>query len=175
MTSLLRDSHRSLVVVGVLFLIAAWLAGPGARAVGARRYVAPLVRQRVWAYAGLALVTLVLLVAGEVADFTRFLLVAVLVALLALWIEVMRALTIREYPDASGAATLTEARERLSAWWDAARERSTQPKPAAAAAPSAAPSGDVTSQLASLAQLHASGELTDDEYASAKTRVLSGG
>lgn len=171
LTSLLRDSHRSLIVLGVLFVIAAWLAGPGARAVGARRYIAPLVRERVWAYAALALVALVLLLVGEVADFTRFFLVAVVVALLAIWIEVMRALTIREFPDASGAATLAETRARLSAWWDASRDRSTQPKTAAAAAPS----GDVTSQLASLAQLHASGELTDDEYAAAKARVLAGG
>jgi hypothetical protein len=31
----------------------------------------------------------------------------------------------------------------------------------------------VTSRLAALSELHASGELTDEEYASAKARVLA--
>jgi hypothetical protein len=35
--------------------------------------------------------------------------------------------------------------------------------------------GDLSAQLASLADLHARGELTDEEYASAKSRVLAGG
>jgi Short C-terminal domain len=174
LTELLRDSHRSLVVVGLLFLIASWLAGPSARAVGARRYVAPLLRERVWAYAGLALVALVLLVVGDVADFTRFLMVAVVVALLAIWIEVMRALTIREYPDASGAASFAEARARLGAWWEEARERATQPRATTATASPAA-AADLTSTLATLADLHARGELTEEEYAAAKARVLAGG
>jgi Short C-terminal domain len=170
LTSLLRDSYRSLIIVGVLFLVAAWIAGPARRAVGARRFLAPLVRERVWAYAGLAVVGLILLVAGEVADFTRFLLVLVLIALVAVWIEITRRQTLLEFPGASGTATLDEARERLSAWWDSMRERAKQPQPAAAPTAGA----DLSSTLASLADLHARGELTDEEYSAAKARVLAG-
>jgi len=172
LTELLRGSYRSLVGVGVLFLVAAWLAGPGPRAVGARRFLAPAVRERVWAYAGLAVVALLLLVAGDVADFVRFLLLLVLVALGAVWIEVTRSQTRHEFPDASGSAVLDEARTRLASWWETMRERATQARPAAVAP---AAGTDLTSTLATLADLHARGELTDEEYAAAKARVLAGG
>ncbi len=43
-------------------------------------------------------------------------------------------------------------------------------------APAPAPAGtDVTSQLNQLAQLHASGVLSDEEFATAKQKVLAGG
>ncbi len=43
-------------------------------------------------------------------------------------------------------------------------------------APAPAPAGtDLTSQLNQLAQLHASGVLTDEEFAAAKQKVLAGG
>ena len=173
LTQLLRDSFRSFIAIGVLFLVAAWLAGPGPRAVGARRFLAPAVRERVWAYAGLVVVALVLLVAGGVMDFTRFLLLLVLVALGAVWIEVTRSQTRHEFPDASGTAVLDEARTRLSSWWSSARERAAQPRPAAVS-PAAAGGSDLTSTLATLADLHTRGELTDEEYATAKARVLAG-
>ena len=66
LTWLLRDSFRIFVVIGIVFLVAAWLAGPSARAVGARRFLAPAVRNRIWAYAGLAVLGLILLVVGGV-------------------------------------------------------------------------------------------------------------
>ncbi len=127
-------------------------------------------RERVWAYPGLAVVAVILLVVGEVGDFVRFLTVLILVALGAAWIEVTRRQTAHEFPDASGAAVLGEARTRLSSWWDAARDRAAQPRQ------TAAPAGgsDLTSTLATLADLHARGELTDDEYSAAKARVLGG-
>jgi hypothetical protein len=58
----------------------------------------------------------------------------------------------------------------MSEWWDSRRAAS-----AAKAAPVAAPAAsDVAGRLASLAELHTAGELTDEEYASAKARVLAG-
>lgn len=51
------------------------------------------------------------------------------------------------------------------------------PAPAAAPAPAPAapPANDLTTQLNQLAQLHASGVLTDQEFAEAKQKLLSGG
>lgn len=47
------------------------------------------------------------------------------------------------------------------------------PPPAAAPAPPAAPAvSDSTAELERLAQLHASGVLTDDEFSAAKAKVL---
>jgi len=158
LTDLMRGSFRWMIVIGILFLIAAWLAGPGRRAVAARRSIAPAFRNRVWAYAGLAIVTLFLLLNGQVSDFARFLFVAILVALGATWIELTRRQTLLEFPDDGGPTMVADARDRVSGWLE---ER----KPGSA---------DVTTQLANLAELHTRGELTDEEYASAKARLLSG-
>jgi len=51
-----------------------------------------------------------------------------------------------------------------------------QPQPAPAAAPAAASSAgsDTVSRLQELANLHASGVLSDDEFAAAKKKVLAG-
>ena len=45
----------------------------------------------------------------------------------------------------------------------------------AAAAPVAAPANDLLSQLNQLAQLHATGVLSDSEFAAAKQKLLSAG
>jgi hypothetical protein len=167
-TELMRGSFRWLIVTGILFLVAAWLAGSGRRATAARRSLAPAVRDRTWAYLGLAVVALILLVTSPVSDFNRFLVIAVLVALGAAWIEVTRRQTKREFPGASAGAVLADAQTRVSGWWKAMRARSLAPRPPAA------PAADLTARLASLADLHVRGELTDAEYAAAKARVLAG-
>ena len=167
LTDLMRGSFRALIVVGVLFVVASWLAGPGRRALATRRWVAPGLRVRVWAYGALAIVALVLLLTGQVSDFARFLFVALVAVLGATWIELMRRQTLHEFPDSDGPALIADARTRLSDWWDDRR--------AATATPTAPPPfTDVTASLAALADLHARGELTDAEYASAKARVLGG-
>jgi hypothetical protein len=172
LTELLRSSFRGLVLVGVLLLVGAWLAGPGRRAVEGRRLLAPLVRERVWAYAALAVLALILLLTGPVGDFARYLFLVMLVALGVLWIEWMRRLTILEYPDASAPELFADARERVTAWWEGQRARSAaRAAPPAAAAP---PGADVTARLTGLAELHSRGALSDDEFASAKARVLAG-
>jgi len=60
------------------------------------------------------------------------------------------------------------ARSSVSGWFDARRERSAQ------AAAAATPAADMPTRLQQLATLHASGALTDEEYAAAKAQVLSG-
>ncbi len=165
LTDLMRGSFRWMIIVGILFVVVAWLAGPGRRAVSARRSLAPAFRNRVWAYVGLAIVALILLLTGQVSDFTRFLFVAVLVALGATWIELTRRQTLREFPDAAGPTLIADARSRVTGWLE---ERRARPE-------AAGPDVDVPARLVSLADLHARGELTDEEYASAKARVLAGG
>ncbi len=168
LSELLRTSYRWLVVGGVLFLVAAWLAGPGRRAVAARRILAPALRPRVWAYAALALLALVLLFTGPAGDFARYLFVLAFVALAVAWIELMRTQALGEFPDASAPDLFADAKSRVTGWWEAGRARVSEP----AKAPG---SEDIASRLASLADLHARGELSDEEFASAKTRVLEGG
>ncbi|MBM2824096.1 MAG: hypothetical protein HW413_2842 [Thermoleophilia bacterium] len=163
LTDLMRGSFRWMIIVGILFLIAAWLAGPGRRALAVRRSIAPGFRSRVWVYVGLAIVTLFLLLNGQVSDFTRFLFVAILVALGATWIELTRRQTMLEFPDSGAPTMITDARSRVSDWLD--ERRASTPR---------AQDADVTAQLANLSDLHTRGELSDEEYASAKARVLAG-
>jgi hypothetical protein len=167
LTDLMRGSFRVLIVVGVLFVVASWLAGSGRRALATRRWLALGLRERVWAYGALGIVALVLLLTGQVSDFARFLFVALVVALGATWIELMRRQTMHEFPDSDGPALVADARTRLGEWWDDRR-------PAPATPTAAPPVTDVTASLSALADLHARGELTDAEYASAKARVLGG-
>lgn len=171
LTDLMRGSFRLMVVVGILFLVAAWLAGPGRRAFGARGWLAPVMQNRVWAYVALAVVGLLLLIRSDVADFSRLLVVAILVGLGALWIELMRRQTAAEYPNAEGSTLVTDTRIRMTDWWEARRTASEAKRASPAAAPVAT---DLSARLASLAELHRSGALTDEEYASAKARVLAG-
>ncbi len=168
LTDLMRASFRWMVVVGVLFVIASWLAGPGRKAVATRHALAPALRERVWPYVALAVAALILLVTSPVNDFARLLVIALLVALGAVWIELTRTQTMREFPDAQGAVLLDDTRARVESWWDARRA------PAETAATPVAAT-DVTAQLAGLADLHTRGELSDSEFAAAKARVLAGG
>jgi hypothetical protein len=165
LTDLMRTSFRWLVVVGILFVVAAWLAGPGRRAIAMRHTLAPAFRGRAWAYAVLALVALVLLYTSPVADLARLLVIVVLIALGALWIELTRAQTMREFPEGTGPTLLDDTRTRVESWRDARR---------APAEPPAAAPANVTAQLASLADMHARGALSDAEYTAAKARVIAG-
>ena len=166
LTDLMRGSFRLMIVVGILFVIAAWLAGPGRRAITARASLAPALQNRVWAYVVLAIVALLMLFRTEVLDFSRLLVVILLGALGATWIELTRRQTLAEFPDAEGSTLVADTRARMTGWWESRRSASD--------APTAAPAADLSTRLASLADLHAKGELTDAEYAAAKAQVLAG-
>jgi hypothetical protein len=175
LTELMRGSFRLMVVVGLLFVVAAWLAGPGRRSFTARGWLAPALQNRAWAYAALGVVSLVMLFTASVLDFTRLLVVALIAALGATWIEVTRRQTVREFPDAGGTAFLSDTWDRITTWWDEQRAAAREPKAAPATVVAApAPATDVASRLTALAELHTKGDLTDEEYASAKARVLGG-
>jgi hypothetical protein len=59
---------------------------------------------------------------------------------------------------------VADARNRVTDWLEDRRAGSAASKPTV----------DVSAQLANLSELHTSGELSDEEYASAKARLLSG-
>jgi hypothetical protein len=164
-TELLRGSFRLQVVLGLFFLLAAWIAGAGPRAVGVRRGLAPVLRDRRYAYGALAVFALVVLLSGRVDDFASVLAELVVIGLLAAWIEWMRGQTMREFPEAEP-ISLATAWERLS---ESLRAR--QPAPAAGGRGGEV---DLIARLERLADLHARGELTDEEYAAAKAQVLEG-
>ena len=166
LTELLRGSFRLQIVLGLFFLLAAWVAGPGPRAVAFRRGLAPYLRQRRYAYGVLGVAALVVLLTGQVGDFARLLGELVVIGLLAGWIEWLRRQTLAEFPDATAPAGLQDSWTRLSEWF---RDRQ-----AVAATRGSGRPVDLTSGLKELAELHASGALTDEEYAAAKARMIAG-
>jgi hypothetical protein len=188
LTVLLRSSLWWLIAVGALIVVATWVAGPGRTAIAVRRVLAPLVRERRYAYAGLAVVAVVLLATGPVDNAIGLFVLLILLGLLAAWIELTRAQTIREFPGAELAAPtfFGDTRGRVAEWLESRRVAAAStsrraPEPSQPSQPSQVPqppqppqANDVTTRLEHLADLHARGELTDLEYASAKARVLAG-
>jgi len=118
----------------------------------------------VWGYGVLAVVVLFLLFNTAVLDFARLFVLILLAALGAAWIELARRQTLAEFPDASS-TFIADTRARMSSWWESRRAPS-------AAEPVAPAADDVAARLASLAQLHSAGELTDEEFTAAKAQVL---
>ena len=116
-----------MIPTGILFLVAAWLAGPSPRASGIREAFAFWLRGRVWPYVALAFIAVDLLWTSPVTDFSRLLVIAVLVGLGALWIELMRRQTMREFPDAEAPTFLSDARAWLSEWWEELRASARPP------------------------------------------------
>jgi predicted anti-sigma-YlaC factor YlaD len=172
-TELLRSSFRWQIVVGVLMVVATWLAGPRHSALATRHALAPFLRVRMYPYIALAVVALVLFATGPVADFARILFVLVVLALLAAGIEVLRRQTLLEFPEEESLAlSLAGTRARLTGWLETRRvEHPVHSRPPTASPPRS----DLSAQLMELADLHGRGALTDEEYAAAKARVLAGG
>ena len=170
-TAMLRSSLYWQIVVGALLVGAAWLAGRSRYAFTARSATAPVLRERAYPYVAVGVVALVLLVSAREQDFARLLFVVVIVGLLVGGVEALRAQTLREFPDSAGAISLGDARDRVAKW--VSEQRAGWPAPRPQREIGAAPT-DLTSRLQALAELHRSGDLTDEEYATAKARVLAG-
>jgi hypothetical protein len=178
-TELMRTSYHWMIILGVLVVVGAFFAGPGRRALEMRGWLAPVLRERVWAYGALAVIALLLVTLSPTLDFVRFLWILMVLVLCAFWIETMRRRTLHEYPDATTPAFIGDARARLSSWWTEGRasiagSRAPAPAAAPAPAPAAAQATDLQARLAGLADLHTRGELTDEEFTAAKARVLAG-
>jgi len=99
LTSLLRDGGLTLVGLGVIVLVAAWLAGSSARAVGARAALAPYLARPEIAYGSAAALFLLLLWWQPTVQTTRVPLMVGAALVLALGVELLRRQTAREVPN----------------------------------------------------------------------------
>jgi hypothetical protein len=168
LTDQLRSSFRWQVVVGVLLVAAAWLVGPRRSALETRRVIAPFFRERLYPYAAVGALAVFLLLTGPAKDFARLLYVTAFLVVLAVGIELIRRQALHDFPAVGMPDFVGDVRTRVGAWLEARR-------PAAPAPPPAMPAAvDLTTRLTQLAELHARGDLTDEEYALAKARVLAG-
>ena len=99
-TGLLRDGGLTLMGIGVLLLVAVWIAGPSRYATGSRKWLAPHIARPELAFGGAAALLALLVWWGPTAQTQRWQLILVTAVVLALGVEVLRRQTAAEFPDA---------------------------------------------------------------------------
>ncbi len=199
-TSLMVSIATTVIVVGVLFAAAGWLASPTGAARSARRYMAPALRQyAAFVYTGLALVVCLYFLTGPTQGLRTFLTTLIVAGMAAFGIHELRKQTAEEFPDASYGDLFGGTRDRVvSAVKDAniservgeqtsrlrlpelrrreADERPVPPPAPGEGAPTAAmPLSAEDARLAQLEKLGAlrdKGILTEEEFCAEKARLL---
>lgn len=200
-TSLMTSIATTVIVVGVLFLLAGWLASPtnGARAV--RRFLAPTLRlHAAYVYAGLVIVVGFYFLTGPTQGLRAFLTTLIVAGMAAFGIHELRKQTEEEYPEASydevfgrtrdkvvGAVREANIPERVGEQASKLRlperRRPGGGEGGREAAPAEAPTAtlpvsDEEARIARLERLGAlreKGVLTEEEFAAEKARLLGGG
>jgi hypothetical protein len=98
-TALLRDGALTLMGIGVLLVVAAWIAGPSRYATGTRKWLAPYIARPELAFGGAAALLALLVWWGPTAQTQRWQLILVIAVVLALGVEVLRRQTAKEFPE----------------------------------------------------------------------------
>lgn len=159
-TSLLKEVATATLIYGVVIVFCAWLAGPTGWAVGARRGLAPYLREPRYAWGAFAVIVLILLAWAPTPAFRLVIPALILIGLLALGVEALRRQTMREFPDADH----HEATERMREWFSGLfRRRGAATTPADAR----------LDELERLGRMRDSGVLDPAEYETEKARVLA--
>jgi hypothetical protein len=154
LTSLLRDGGLTLVGLGVIVLVAVWLAGTSARSVAARRGLAPYLARPEIAYGVAAGLFLLLLWWSPTVQTTRVQLMVVAALVLALGVELLRRQTAREVPNPPPPDLAGSVRGVV----DRARMRTSEQ--------------DRLAALDQLGRLREQGVLTDEEFAAEKALLV---
>jgi hypothetical protein len=159
-TSLLKQVATATLIYGIVIVFAAWLAGPTAWAVGARRGLAPYLREPRFAWGAFAVIVLVLLAWAPTPAFRLVIPAVILIGLLAAGVEALRRQTMREFPDAD----FQHSNERLRKWVSGLGRR---------ARGGATPAETRLDELERLGRMRDSGLLDASEYTTEKARILS--
>ena len=195
-TSLMTSIATTVIVVGVLFGIAGWLASPTGSAQATRRYLAPALREYpAYVYAGLAVLVGIYFLSAPTQNLRSFLTTLAVAGLTAFGIHELRKQAQEEYPDVtyddlfgktkdrvvgavkSGGANIGERASKLKL--PEVRRPDGDGGDGGAAATAAreslrGPRGRRASSGSSgSATLHEKGVLTDEEFAAEKARLLN--
>jgi hypothetical protein len=157
LTDLLRGAGWSAIIAALVALVGIWLSGPRPRATSARHALAPYLRRPEVAYGTLVVGYLLLLWWRPTPQFGFLLTVVVWFVLALVGLEALRRQTAREFPDAEP-RHLSEAFRPLV---DRLEERRR--------------TDSATGELERLAELRRQGLLDEDEFKSAKARLLGTG
>ncbi len=187
---------KTVIVVGILFLAAGWLASPTSGARATRRYMAPTLRLHpAYVYTGLALVVCFYFLTGPTQGLRTFLTTLIVAGMAAFGIHELRRQTEEEFPEATYDEIFGGTRDKVvSAVKDsnigervgeqASRLRLPEMKrPGGEESGGEAPTRTMPAgeddvrleRLERLGSLRDKGILTDEEFAAEKARLLGGG
>jgi len=188
-TSLMTSIATTVIIIGVLFGVAGWLASPTGPARSTRRAIAPPLREYpAYVYAGLAILVGIYFLSAPTQNLRSFLTTLAIAGLAAFGIHELRKQTAEEFPDASYGDVVGRTKDKVvGAVKDAnLGERASKlrlpemRKPngegGSEAATATLPVDDEDARLERLerlASMHEKGILTDEEFATEKQRVLS--
>jgi hypothetical protein len=187
-TSLMVSIATTVIVIGVLFAIAGWLASPTGPARKVREVIAPALRDFMpYVYTGLAILVGIYFLSSATQGLRSLLTTLVIAGMAAFGLHELRRQTAEEFPDASFEGTFGGTRDKVV---DAVKganigERASKlrlpevrrpERSDAAEAPTqtmaAGTEESRLAQLERLGSLREKGILTDEEFAAEKKRVL---
>ncbi len=113
-TSLMVSIATSVIVIGLLFAAAGWLASPHPSSRTTRRVIAPALRDYApWVYAGLAILVSIYFLSASVQSMRSFLTTLIVALMAAAWIHELRKQCIEEFPEAKFSDTFDGPRDRV--------------------------------------------------------------
>jgi hypothetical protein len=198
-TSLMVSIATTVIIAGILLLIAGWLASPTRSANVTRRYLAPTLRlHTAYVYAGLAILVGFYFLTGPSQGLRSFVTTLLIAAMAAFGIHELRKQTEEEFPDASYDDVFGRTKDKVvTAVKDAniservgeqasklrlpERRRPGGPEsegPGTEAPTAALPVSEEDARLERLERLGSlreKGILTEEEFAAEKARLLGGG
>lgn len=191
-TSLMVSIATTVIVIGLLFALAGWLASPTGSARAVRRVIAPVLRHHaVYVYTALALLVCFYFLTGPTQGLRSLLTTLVVAGMAAFGIHELRKQTAEEFPDAEYGEVFGQTRDKVvnavkganigeRVGEQASKLRRPEVRPEggdAGEAPTATLSDEDArlERLERLASLREKGILTEEEFAAEKARLLGGG
>jgi Short C-terminal domain len=185
-TSLMVSIATTVIVFGVLFVLAGWLGSPTGSARQSRRFMAPFLRDYApYVYTGLAVLVCFWFLTASVQNLRSFLTTLIVAGFVAFGIHELRRQSEEEFPDAAIGDHFGGARDRVVGAVKSANigERVSEgasklrlPERRGGGAEAAADGEEARLRnLERLAELHGKGVLTDEEFAAEKARLLGNG
>lgn len=194
-TSLMVSIATTVIVVGILFGIAGWLASPTSPARTLRRYMAPTLRLHIaYVYTGLAIIVCFYFLTGPTQGLRTFLTTLVIAGMAAFGIHELRKQAAEEFPDAGYDHVFGHTRDKVVSAVKEANipervgeqasklrlpevRRPGGGQGAASEAPTTMPATAEDARLQrleKLGELREKGILNEEEFAAEKARLLGG-
>lgn len=171
-SELLKTIAMVIVAWGVIFVVGCIIAGPSRFAVAVRRFLAPVLNLPIGAVvAGAVGIYLVLLLWAPIAALQAWLSATGLAIVWGVGIWLLRRKTLVEFPDAAFGDHALGAREHAGRAWGSVTGAARSIGSGRSKGESSR--GDNAEQLERLARLHDGGSLSDEEFASAKAKLLA--